>query len=148
MVTSDINAERFNTIVCHLLSEERSGGVQIRFGNGSELAVFQVAGGFRVGMSLCGADLRHQREILKLFEVSGCTLLEHSPQLRVRGKLLRAFLFQFRGKSKLLASLDSLRKWTGDSSRFLVRPAKVTLVWKKIRKRHAKHPMDETDFWE
>jgi len=118
--------------VGRLLSGASFSSFNVRFGSASEIAVFGAPGCFSVGLSIGGADLRREKEILRTFHVPGCVMLERSPRLRIQGTVRRALLFRFRARSELLTSLNALKKWSGPQ-RFIAGAAQVTMLWQGVR---------------
>jgi hypothetical protein len=108
------------------------GAVQVRFGRGSEAAVFCGGGHLSVGVVLSQADLRREAELLRLVNSSRGAVVERSPKMRVGASVGRALLLRFPSEAKVSAVLELLRHWSGRRSRFTVRPAVVSLVGGRI----------------
>jgi hypothetical protein len=115
-----------------LLYDESCSAFQVLFGDRSELAAFKARRTLSVGICLRGTDLRNEKDIIHLFEMQGCLIVDRSAKMDVGGRTMRAFLLQFGTKRSLLAAISALQRWNGDRSRFVVRPALLSIAFKAV----------------
>ena len=113
-----------------LLFNTQHEAFHILFGDSSEAGVFKASNVFSIGVSICGRDLLKEKQMLNLFESSGCILMERTTKLKIQGKSRRVFLFHCHSNSQIIKIIGVMKNWKNGRSRFLIRPTQPVMIWK------------------